>query len=385
MSKKIIAVNAGPKEKKVEYLELIYDLIFVYIVGRNNSLLQHIEGGFVSGGVFLGYLLGTLAIIQIWNFSTFYINHYGRNGVRDHVFLFLNMFLLYFMGEATDIAWQSTFYMYSASWALILINIGIQYLIEIRNHREEPGTVVFLKQYAATLFVEAGLVGVHTVVYTFSGASIAYVPIIFGIVAMRIRGKKDMLVPVDFPHLSERAMLYVVFTFGEMIIVLAAYFRDEFTLNSLYFSTMAFIIVIGLLLSYGLMYNRLLDRERDTDGTEYMFFHVFLIFSLNNISASLEFMRGEEVSLVPKTVFLVTSFVLYFVFLFLLGKYNRAKYTFSSKFILVMALVTAGFAALMILLRQNMYLNIALSAVYVFGIFLTLYLLYKKNGEQDHI
>lgn len=65
MSKKIIAVNAEPKEKKVEYLELIYDLIFVYIVGRNNSLLQHIEGGFVSGGVFLGYLLGTLAIIQI--------------------------------------------------------------------------------------------------------------------------------------------------------------------------------------------------------------------------------------------------------------------------------------------------------------------------------
>ena len=54
MSKKFIAVNAEPKEKKVEYLELIYDLIFVYIVGRNNSLLQHIEGGFVSGGVFLG-------------------------------------------------------------------------------------------------------------------------------------------------------------------------------------------------------------------------------------------------------------------------------------------------------------------------------------------
>lgn len=35
------------KEKKVEYLELIYDLIFVYIVGRNNLLLQHIESGFI--------------------------------------------------------------------------------------------------------------------------------------------------------------------------------------------------------------------------------------------------------------------------------------------------------------------------------------------------
>lgn len=28
------------EEKKVEYIELIYDLIFVYIIGRNNSLLH---------------------------------------------------------------------------------------------------------------------------------------------------------------------------------------------------------------------------------------------------------------------------------------------------------------------------------------------------------
>ena len=39
------------KEKKVEYLELVYDLIFVYIIGRNNSLLQQTENGFsVKGG-----------------------------------------------------------------------------------------------------------------------------------------------------------------------------------------------------------------------------------------------------------------------------------------------------------------------------------------------
>mgnify|MGYP002520469410 CR=1 FL=1 len=37
------------EEKKVEYLELIYDLVFVYMVGRNNALLSHFENGFVSG------------------------------------------------------------------------------------------------------------------------------------------------------------------------------------------------------------------------------------------------------------------------------------------------------------------------------------------------
>ena len=36
------------KEKKVEYVELIYDLIFVYIIGRNNSLLHNIKNGFTD-------------------------------------------------------------------------------------------------------------------------------------------------------------------------------------------------------------------------------------------------------------------------------------------------------------------------------------------------
>ena len=75
------------EEKKVEYLELIYDLIFVYIIGRNNSLLHHVEGGFISLETFLTYALATLAVIQIWNYSTFYINMFGRNGLRDHIFL----------------------------------------------------------------------------------------------------------------------------------------------------------------------------------------------------------------------------------------------------------------------------------------------------------
>ena len=38
------------QEKKVEYLELIYDLIFVYLVGRNNELLHELSGGFFTLG-----------------------------------------------------------------------------------------------------------------------------------------------------------------------------------------------------------------------------------------------------------------------------------------------------------------------------------------------
>lgn len=62
------------KEKKVEYVELIYDLIFVYMIGRNNSLLQHFEGGFVDPWNFLNYILCTFAVIQMWTLTAYYIN-----------------------------------------------------------------------------------------------------------------------------------------------------------------------------------------------------------------------------------------------------------------------------------------------------------------------
>lgn len=369
-------ITLKKEEKKVEYLELIYDLIFVYIIGRNNSLLHNVENGFVSGGVFLAYVLCTLAVIQIWNFSTFYINLYGRNGVRDHIFLFINMYLLYHMADGINIQWQSSFFRFNIAWVLILVNLGIQYIIELRHHKNAPWEIKQLKRKALVILLEAALIGVHILVYVLRGQSIAYVPILFGIIATAMSGRVNSLVPVDFAHLSERAMLYVVFTFGEMIIAIASYFSGELTANVLYFSLMAFLIVVGLFLSYGTMYNRIIDREKTTNGTVYMIIHVFLIFALNNISVALEFMREEKVALVPKTLFLAGSFILYFIFLFLTGFFSKRKCAFNKKFILLILGIGVSFIALMLLFREMMYVNIAITVAYVFGIFL---LLLKKG------
>ncbi len=360
-------------EKKVEYLELIYDLIFVYLIGRNNSLLHYIEGGFVPAEVFLAYVLCTLAVIQIWNFSTFYINLYGRNGVRDHVFLFINMYLLYHMADGISTGWQASFYQFCVAWFLILVNIGAQHLIEMRNHKNAPWVLEQLKRKAEIILGEAVLVSVHMLVYHFAGISIAYVPILFGMIATALSGKINAMVPVDFGHLSERAMLYVVFTFGEMIISITGYFDGAITARSLYFSGMAFLIVVGLFLGYEIFYNRIIDRELTTNGTGYMMIHVFLIFALNNISVALEFMREEEVALLPKTLFITCSFILYFVFLFLTGIYAKKKCMFNVRFFRFLVIFGISFLALMMVFRTRMMLNIAISVLYVFVLSMIIY------------
>jgi len=368
---KIITSN-DKEEKKVEFLELIYDLIFVYVLGRNNSLLHSLSGGFVSAWTFMAYILGSLVAIQIWMFSTYYINMFGRNKTRDHIFLFINMYLLYYIAEGTRQHWEGYVTQYYVAWALILVNIGIQYLIESRNHRGDPGILRMTKRMAAVLFGEAVIVLTELAFFEKAGGWIASTAILFGVFGTIFAGTGSKEAVVDFSHLSERAMLYVVFTFGEMIIAIASYFIGGFSASSVYFSLMAFLIVVGLFLSYEMIYDHIIDRELRTTGMSYMIVHIALIFALNNITTSLEFMRDEEVSLLPKTVFLILAFTLCYICLLSLGRYSTVGGGMPGRVLARFVATGAGFVVLMLLFRNNMWVNVALTCAFVFVIFLML-------------
>ena len=357
------------EERKVEYLELVYDLVFVYMVGRNNALLSNFENGFVSGGAFFSYILCTLAIIQIWNFTTFYINMFGRNGVRDHVFLLTNMYLMYFIGESTRFDWHAYHVQYHVAWALILINIGTQYMIELRNHRADVWNRDIIKRMATTLFVESAIVLAAAFVSPQIAPFLSLAAIFSGIILTALSRNISPAGAVDFMHLTERAMLYVVFTFGEMIIVVSAYFvgKGSFDPSVIYFSLMGFLIVAGLFVSYEIFYDHLLDREMANNGMLYMMIHIFLIFALGCITVSLEFMREEEVRLMPKVIFITVSIIGYFVFLICTGLYAKKKCRLTPAFLLRQAAAAAAFVILMMVFMENMKVNIFVTVVYVWS------------------
>ena len=359
------------KEKKVEYIELVYDLIFVYVIGRNNALLHHIVGGFVDPLDFYAYVLCTLAVIQIWNFTTYYVNVYGRNGVRDHVFLFVNMFLMYFIGEGTRSDWQAYHTQYHIAWALILVNVAAQYLIELRNQADKPENQRQIRRMAAILLIEAALAAAACLEFNARQSShLSLAAILFGMCATVAFGQRSSGSFVDFPHLTERVMLYVVFTFGEMIISLSSYFEGVLTASSFYYSLMGFLIVAGLFLTYGVFYDRIVDREKESNGLGYMLAHIFIIFALNDITNSLEFMQEAEVALLPKILFLTVSFLTYFAFLLLAAAtHSKCGSPLPGRFYWTMLGLGAAFFAVMLLLRENSAANIALSVVFVFAVF----------------
>ena len=80
----------------------------------------------------------------------------------------------------------------------------------------------------------------------------------------------------------------------------AEYFSDGFSLQTLYYALMSFLIVAGLFYSYGFTYDKLLDREGEKDGSAYMLLHVFLIRSKRSVMV-FSLLEG---TLFPKALYL---------------------------------------------------------------------------------
>ena len=359
-------------EKKVEYLELIYDLMFVFMIGRCNSLIHNLQGGFISGQSVFVYIVYTLAVIQIWNYSTYYINIYGENSPRNHVFIFVKMFMLYFMGSSTKMNWRIYQIRHHIAWSLILLNIALQYLIELRHNIKEDRESSTIKRVMRILILEAALTAIAAFIPGNGGIILAGAAVLMGITANSVTGKGAGL-PVDFMHLSERTMLFVVFTFGEMIIAVSGYFDESATISNFYFALMVFLIIVGLFLSYEVLYDHIIDREMQTGGLTYMMLHIIMIFGLNSISTALQFMPEDEVDLMSKLILLILAFLVYYGCLFATRQYAKPMCRHDRNLYLPVIPITTGFVILMLLFRERMRLNILVTAVYVYLVFIMLH------------
>ncbi len=350
------------KEKKVEYIELIYDLIFVYLIGRSASLLDRVEAGFITGETFLNYLISSLIILQIWYGTTLYMNWFGRNSVRDKVTILINMILLYFMGANTIHGWDINYPVYMGAWCLILVNLGVQYLFHLKKD-ENAQQRHYIRWNAAVLLIQAAYIALSIPVKLIWNITLGPWAFLIGLAAMPfISG-----MPTNFAHLTERVMLYVVFTFGDMLLIIAEYFTTGFTFETVFFAVSSVLIVAGLFFSYGYVYDHLLDRTGMRTGGLYMVLHVFIILALSCVTTALEFMRDDSVDSRPKVLMLMGALLVFFLGLALTEHWSLRRYRAHGKFALFMAAGFVAFGAAVALTEGiSGYLTTGLILVFVY-------------------
>ncbi len=88
------------EEKKVTWLELFYDLLFVAAVTAATHVLLHVEDGHIHAEYLVKFVLIFIPIWWAWVGQTIFINRFGKDLFHQRIFLILQMFFVLIMTSA---------------------------------------------------------------------------------------------------------------------------------------------------------------------------------------------------------------------------------------------------------------------------------------------
>ena len=359
---------AGIVEKKVEYVELFFDLIFVYSLRTINALFHVYEHSFPPMSAIQTFLFLTAVVMQVWMFTTMFFNRYGRKALRDYISIFINMYLLYYMASGSNHHWLDHYIRYHGAWALIMLNLAYRSWDKLRfaPHLDDIDRRILGANVVHHL-IECGIILVSIPVHETTGVVLSPLALIYGYVAKASEFRAYKARPCDFPHLAERNLLLVILTFGEMIIGIASFFE---TGKNVLLNIISFLIVIGMFLSYGFFNDNVLDHHRKTSGLGFLAIHVIMILAINSTTIALELLARPLVPLLPKTMWMTSMLLVYYLCLLATERYakehlrtNRFKFT---GFVLA---ILVAYLCLMLLAGHNQLVGAFITLVFVYGIF----------------
>lgn len=325
----------------VSNIELFYDLIFVYCISVLTSLC-HRTTGLPDLGTWVIFTFSYLAVLQVWFYTTLFMNRYGEGSATDNVCLFVNMFLLYFLASGIRTDWESTRFTFNLSWALILANLALHWLLK-RSTIEDLDEIDLrgMRLSAGTLALMAVLALTAAFLPFWPSVILSWVTLLVG---MGSWGWADAhrAKPGRFSHVTERCSLLTIIAFGEMVVGVAGYV--DVVTNPGYLA-LVFALVVGLFLVFIFEHDNMVDHQLSNHGMGFMTVTSWLIVILGNVTVALGYLPRSDLALTLKSFYLGIFIVAYLLTSFVFARYNKPEYAVSRTYALGRAGACAFIAA----------------------------------------
>ena len=338
------------EHKKVEMVELFFDLVLVYAISQTTGLIHHLHGGVVDPLSLASFAISYVIIVNAWMYQVIFTNRFGSNSPRDIAFSLVTMALLLFLSNTIASDWESTFLPFSVALGVIFLVQMTQYAIAYAGERGEDarflirGFLLLTGIYAGALFA-GSLLPYEIGVFVTMGGLVANV-----LLPLRFRHRLDRI-PVNFPHLVERLGLLVIITFGEMIVGIAPWFTAEaFSLESV----LVFAICAAMFVHYLWMFDRMIDLNVAGIGSaKLQYAHLPVFLGLGMMTVSLAFLQEpEEANALFVALFMYAGLALFYLGLFGSRGYLQERYRPTRPMMLAQLAVFLAALGLSCLLRD---------------------------------
>ncbi|EEK44173.1 MULTISPECIES: low temperature requirement protein A [Bacillus] len=292
------------EEKKVTWLELFYDLLFVAAVATATEVLHHTEKGYIHPEYILKFILIFIPIWWAWTGQTMFINRFGQDFLHQRIFMILQMVFVLIMISSLSVNFDQYYHSFLIGYIGLRVLTAIQYLVVVKLEKGYEKKVAW---YLGTHF----WIGI-TISFTsiFFESWIRYVVLYAGIlfdIIVPFWGRKYLVkAPINTAHLLERFALLTLILFGESVVsTLAVLQPQKGDWHSILFSIVSFILIISMWWQYFDNVEKKVDKSIKTAGQSIIYGHLFILMSLSMIAVSIKLLFLNEVHY---------SFILYLVF-----------------------------------------------------------------------
>ena len=360
--------------KGVDNIELFYDLIFVYCISVLTSLLHHPHNGFIDWSVYGVFLVSFLIVLQIWMYTTLLMNRYGTKSLGDYTCLLLNMFFLYFMASGIGEGWENGALRFNISWACILLNLIVHWYSKLMRFDglDKDDRLIIIRSIEI-LALQLILVIVSLFVHSGASGWMSVIALLVGYILF-FQGGVYRRKPSRFSHITERCVLIVIVTFGEMVVALTAFTTGELPLG---YPVLTFLLMVGLFLIYDYEYDNMLDHHCETDGMAYLALNSWIVIIIDSITLGMEFLVTDGFNPAPSSAFLATALVLYLLTSFLLARYNKPTYSVSLGYIAGRVVGCIAIVAVSLTAWQTPLVCLLWDTLVVYGVLLHEMFLYR--------
>jgi low temperature requirement protein LtrA len=252
MSKKALSLlwssprSAGQiKGRRVDFLELFYDLIYVVIVAE----LAHLLAEHVNLEAYVEFIFLFILIWWLWVNAALYHNLHGYDDLRTRVFAFMQMGILVVMTVFLHNAMEETSYGFVISYAAFLSLLTfLWWRTGIHDPAHRPQTIPYITTYPIAIILFIISIFVPTpyrfFIWIIAFLEMMIIPLIFS--AMGERGEYMTRIDVASPSLRERFKLFTIIVFGETIVAVVAGLSRHHHLDI----TIGITSALGLLLAF---------------------------------------------------------------------------------------------------------------------------------------
>lgn len=364
--------------KKVELIELFYDLIYVYAISRMTMLVETPTNGGIPLYNLFHYLVISFVILQGWLYMTNYINRYGQWRWYEYGLSAVNMMAAVYMANTISIRWNAMAPAFNASVLVMLLCVSAMYYIQIRIKKKDIGAAensLFILCIDCFLYFAAYLCSIllneRIVIWIDSIAVLvgAFLPFF-------IRGNFNKKI-INFPHLMERFELITIITFGEGIVGMTEYFNvSHFSLKPL-FVFMTLLLLFGC---YVIQIHHLCNHNRTERALKLMFNHYFIVIAVNLITVAFKLLENPTTHLRFVSIWMLCGLTLFFISLYANSGYYYPAYTFTRMDMLLCLVFLSISGIIMITGSSYLYAILIGTLAGVIGNFVLLFRKYKQHN-----